>query len=198
MRSSPSAMPPCGGVPYSSASRKKPKRDVGFFVRHAQRSKDFALNVLAMNTDRARSQLGAVEHDVVGQRANFAKRRLGIGDRVETVLELGHVFFMRRSEGMVRRVPALALAIPFKHREIGDPEKPEIFRRVASLLECVVLRRRISARGRAGEIHTSRRSVEGFAPLTRRSPVYRALPASSHRSSGFDLRKLRTRSEISG
>ena len=26
MRSSPSAMPPCGGVPYSSASRKKPKR----------------------------------------------------------------------------------------------------------------------------------------------------------------------------
>ena len=28
MRSSPSAIPPCGGVPYSSASRKKPKRDV--------------------------------------------------------------------------------------------------------------------------------------------------------------------------
>src|SRR6185312_6387639 len=26
MRSSPSAIPPCGGVPYWSASRKKPKR----------------------------------------------------------------------------------------------------------------------------------------------------------------------------
>src|ERR1044071_7064951 len=26
MRSSPRAIPPCGGVPYSSASRKKPKR----------------------------------------------------------------------------------------------------------------------------------------------------------------------------
>src|SRR3954470_21351925 len=28
IRSSPSAIPPCGGVPYSSASRKNPKRDL--------------------------------------------------------------------------------------------------------------------------------------------------------------------------
>src|SRR5690348_18408934 len=27
MRSSPSAMPPCGGAPYSRASRRKPNRD---------------------------------------------------------------------------------------------------------------------------------------------------------------------------
>ena len=27
MRSTPNAMPPCGGVPYSRASRKKPNRE---------------------------------------------------------------------------------------------------------------------------------------------------------------------------
>jgi len=32
MRSRPRAIPPCGGVPYSSASRKKPKRALRFLV----------------------------------------------------------------------------------------------------------------------------------------------------------------------
>ena len=34
IRSRPSAMPPCGGVPYSRASRKKPKRSLASASRH--------------------------------------------------------------------------------------------------------------------------------------------------------------------
>ena len=71
-------MPPCGGVPYSSASRKNPKRDLRLFFGHAQRAEYLALNILAMNTDRARAQLRAIQHHVISQRADFTQRRLRI------------------------------------------------------------------------------------------------------------------------
>ncbi len=63
-------MPPCGGVPYSSASRKNPKRDLASSSRHAEGAEDLALHVLPVDTDGARAQFGAVEHDVVGERAH--------------------------------------------------------------------------------------------------------------------------------
>ena len=104
-------MPPCGGVPYCSASRKKPKRACCSSGRHAQRLEDDALDVLPVNTDGARAQLGAVEHHVVGERAH----RAGIA------LELVHVFVVRRGEGMVRGVPGLLGLVPLEHGEVGDP-----------------------------------------------------------------------------
>ena len=75
-------------MPYSSASRKKPKRERGFFLGHAQRTKDLALNVLAMNTDRARTQFGAIQHHVISQRADFAQRRLGVAVESKLVSSL--------------------------------------------------------------------------------------------------------------
>ena len=110
-------------------------------VAHAERLKDFALNILAMNTDRARPKLGSIQHNVVRQRANFAQRRLGVVHGINIGLELRHFFFVERCEGMVRRSPALLDIVPLEHREIGDPEKSKIFRRVACLLKRFVAHR---------------------------------------------------------
>ena len=44
MRSRPSAMPPCGGVPYSSASRKKPKRELRLLLADVEQREDPALH----------------------------------------------------------------------------------------------------------------------------------------------------------
>ena len=45
---------------------------LGFFVRHTQRAEDLGLDVLAMDTDGAGAELGAVEDDVVGEGADGA------------------------------------------------------------------------------------------------------------------------------
>src|SRR5437763_3325071 len=98
--------------------QKESEAGAGFFVAHAERLKDFALNILAMNTDRARPKLGSIQHNVVRQRANFAQRRLGVVHGINIGLELRHVFFVERCEGMVRRIPALLDIVPLEHREI--------------------------------------------------------------------------------
>src|SRR5205809_7027157 len=115
-----------------------------FFFRHTQRAKSLALNILAMNTDRAGAQLCAVEHQVISQRADLTQRRLGITGRVETGFELSHVLIVQRSEGVMRCVPALALPVPLEHVEIGDPEETEVLCGIAGLdkspmLRCVFL-----------------------------------------------------------
>ena len=115
MRSSPSAMPPCGGVPYSSASRKKPKRSLASSSRHAQRAEDLRLHILAMDTDGARAKLRAVQHDVVRQRAH---RALVVGQPAGL-----DVVLVRRSEGMVRGIPGLGLLVPLVHGKVRDPDE---------------------------------------------------------------------------
>ncbi len=45
---------------------------VGFGVGHAEGVEDLLLDVLAVDTDAARAELGAVQHDVVGERADGA------------------------------------------------------------------------------------------------------------------------------
>src|SRR5439155_11370059 len=94
-----------------------------------------------MNTDRARSQLGPVQHHVIGKGANLAKRRFGIVHRIDVRFELGHVFLMQRSEWMMRRLPALLSFVPLEHGEIRNPEKTKIFFGVAGLLEALMLGR---------------------------------------------------------
>jgi aryl-alcohol dehydrogenase-like predicted oxidoreductase len=44
----------------------------GFFIAHAQRAEYLRLHVLAMDTNRARAQLRAVQHHVIGQRTHRA------------------------------------------------------------------------------------------------------------------------------
>ena len=76
MRSRPSAMPPCGGVPYSSASRKKPNRVARLLVADVQQPEDPALHGRVVDSDAAAADLAAVQHEVVGLRAHLARRRL--------------------------------------------------------------------------------------------------------------------------
>ena len=148
MRSRPSAMPPWGGVPYSSASRKKPKRALAFLIRHAQRTEYLYLHVLAVNTDRARAKLCSVQHDVVSQRANRSR----IGGQPPRL----QIIFVRRSEGMMRRIPRLRLFIPFEEREIRNPEKFVILGG-SLLFECFVP---VGKFLRQGKPHLSRHLVE--------------------------------------
>ena len=68
-------MPPCGGVPYSSASRKNPKRSLRLLVRDPQQLEDQPLQRLVVDSDAAAGDLAAVQHEVVGARPRAA----GIG-----------------------------------------------------------------------------------------------------------------------
>ena len=66
-------MPPCGGVPYSSASRKKPKRARASSSLMPSDAKDLLLHVLAVNADGARAQLEAVHRQVVAVGAHAGR-----------------------------------------------------------------------------------------------------------------------------
>ena len=66
-------MPPCGGVPYSSASTKKPNRSLRLLVRDAEQLEDQALQRLVVDPDAAAADLAAVQHQVVGARAHAAR-----------------------------------------------------------------------------------------------------------------------------
>ena len=66
-------MPPCGGVPYSSASRKKPNRASRVLVRDAEQPEDVPLHVGAVDPDAAAGDLRAVQREVVGARAHRAR-----------------------------------------------------------------------------------------------------------------------------
>ena len=92
-RSNPSAIPPWGGAPDSSAragSRTSPR-----LVRSdRQRAEHALLDVAPVDTDRSARDLRAVEHEIVGLRAST-----DAGSRVELV----EVFPARGGERMVHR-----------------------------------------------------------------------------------------------
>ena len=113
IRSSPSARPPCGGVPYSSASRKKPKRVFACLIAQAEQAEHRGLRLAVMDADAAAAQLPAVQDDVVG----LGQHLPGIG------FEPGQVFLAGRGERVVHRVPAAFISVPVEEREVGDPEQ---------------------------------------------------------------------------
>ena len=88
-------MPPCGGVPYSSASRKKPKRLRASSSLMPSDGEDLLLHILAMDADGAGAELEAIHGEVVAIGADGCR----IGD------EVGHVRLIGRSEGMMRGHP---------------------------------------------------------------------------------------------
>ncbi len=119
MRSRPSARPPCGGVPYSSDSRKKPKRFFASSSRQPEQAEHLGLRLAIVDTNAAAAELPAVEDDVVGLGQHLA--RIG--------LEQVQILFARRGERVVHRVPALLVGVPVEQREVGDPEQlPLAFR----------------------------------------------------------------------
>src|SRR5438067_3217410 len=107
---------------------KEPKSGARFFVGHAESVEDLLLDILTMNTNGTRSQLGSIQHNVVGQSAY----RAGIREQFAEVLLVG------RCERMMRRIPAAFLVVIFEHRKVSDPQEAIVIRR-AGFVECAVL-----------------------------------------------------------
>ena len=148
IRSMPSASPPCGGAPYLSASSRKPKRDSRLLLGDPERGEHLLLDLGAVDTDRPAADLRAVEHDVVGARAQRARILEGAG---------------RRRERVVQRVPALLVRVPLEHREVDDPQQL-----VAALGDQVVAARDLQPQ--LAQATSPRRSGCASATISSRSP----------------------------
>ena len=112
-------MPPCGGVPNSSASTKKPKRAFASSSDMPSSLKISRCSALVVDPDAAAADLAAVEHHVVGARADAARDRTRAAP---ASLSSGAV------NGMVHELPALLVLQPVEHREVDDPEELEAVR----------------------------------------------------------------------
>src|SRR3954470_8137389 len=115
-----------------------------------------------MNTDRTRAKLRAVEHNVIGQRANSARIRL----------KLVHVMLMWRSKWMVRRVPALVRLVILKHGEVSDPGKV-VSALAESHVPVSIFTRQLNAKCAGSLEHAVVRTQPGFFRLQR--------PADKHK-----------------
>ena len=100
--------------PVAQRLEQETERLTGLAGLDAQQFEHRALQVLAVDADRATADLGAVQHQVVGTREPGAR----IGD------ERGGIGIHRRRERMVHRRPAPLPRIPLEHREIDDPQRP--------------------------------------------------------------------------
>src|SRR5439155_26802756 len=80
---------------------------IGLGLTNTEQLEHALLNLALVDTDRAAPDLDAVEHQVVGARAQA--RRL-----IEVT--------RRRREGMVRGIPPLLVGVPEEGRELDDPE----------------------------------------------------------------------------
>ena len=78
----PKAKPPCGGAPYSNGLRKNPNLRSASSSSMPSAAKIRALQIGLVDPDRARAELPAVEHEVVGLRAH--RHRVGL-EQVDVV-----------------------------------------------------------------------------------------------------------------
>ena len=77
MRSIPSAIPPCGGAPYSRRD-EEPEAVLDLLGAQAEHLEDLALLLGIVDTDRAGAELVAVEHHIVVLRAHLHADRESI------------------------------------------------------------------------------------------------------------------------
>ena len=96
-----------GAVPQSF--EQEAETQLLFFGADTQQLENLALDVGAVNADAAAAQLGAVEHQIVALRADFA----------QVAVEQRDVFVPRRGEGVVHRVPELVLFVELEHMDTG-------------------------------------------------------------------------------
>ena len=73
MRSSPNAMPPCGGAPSRNARSIWPNIVLLLLFVHAEHAEHFRLQIRLVNSNAAAADFDAVQDDVVGFRADFAE-----------------------------------------------------------------------------------------------------------------------------
>ena len=144
-RSMPDAIPPCGGAPMRSASRRKPN------LRHrcssrliARRSKIFSWSSGLVDPERAAAEL---------DRRSRRGRTPGESPRRGRSRAEPPVSGSGRGERVMDERPPALLLVPFEQREVGDPE--EASRRRASISSssrprCSAERRRARAQTIAG------------------------------------------------
>ena len=127
-RSMPNANPPCGGAPYWNGLRKKPNLRSASSALMPSSSKMLRLQLGLVDPDRTRTELPAVEHEVVGLAAH--RHRVG----VEQVDVVG----VRLRERVVARLRAAARLVDAdEHREVDDPQvavRPLVHRRAAEVV----------------------------------------------------------------
>ena len=88
-------------------------------VREPEQAEHLGLRLAVMNTNAAAAELPAVEDHIVGLRHHLARLRF----------KHVQIFFTRRGERVVHRVPALLVGVPVEQREVGDPgQLPLAFR----------------------------------------------------------------------
>ena len=89
---------------------------------YAASSEHALLESRLVDTDRTATELGTIQNEVISIGTNL--REILFLVAVEQV----EVLRLRRCERMVHRIETLCLVIPFKQREIHDPERCEHLR----------------------------------------------------------------------
>ena len=134
-RSTPSAIPPCGGAPNLQGIEQEAEFQLLGGVVDAQQCEDLLLHVHAMNTNAPAADLRAVDDDVVG---------LGF-DRFDGgavgAVELGQILVQRCGERVMRADVSLFLFVVLEQREIDDPEPGEFGARLRAACPCAIFRR---------------------------------------------------------
>ena len=85
------------------------------FVTETKEFEYLGLQFFVVDTDGTSTYFDAIDDEVVGIGAHVS----GIG------IELGNVFGLGRSEGVMHGMPAFAFVIPFEGREVENPQGSE-------------------------------------------------------------------------
>ena len=164
-RSSPTAMPPCGGAPKRKRVEQEAESLARFGGGDAEDAEHPLLQLGVVDTDRAAGELDAVEHDVVGERAR--RRRIAVEQR--------QVLGVRMGERVMHGAEAALVRAPLDQRKVGHPQQPVAFGPVTILLgerHAQLTQRRRRARARRGD---QQREV-AFGELRDAPPPLRARP----------------------
>src|SRR5690242_892408 len=102
--------------PVLERFEQEPELGPGLLLAEPQRREHLRLDVRPVYTDRARAELGPVQHDVI--RLGMTVARIG--------RELVEILVLHRRERMVSRDPAVLFVVPLEHREIDHPKEAEI------------------------------------------------------------------------
>ena len=86
---------------------------VDLLLGQTQRLKHLLLQLVVGDADGTAQQLDAVDHHVV---------RLGT-NRTRVAVDIGQALLQRHGKGVMHGKPALALLVPLKERELGDPQE---------------------------------------------------------------------------
>jgi hypothetical protein len=119
--SMPAAKPPCGGVPYSSASRKKPNCERALSGDIPRALKFRCLDVLLVDTDRTAGAFVAIDHGIIRLCPDLAEQMV-LRRVVHRRLEHLKVLIHRRCERMVCGDVGVGLVVVLEHREFGDDQ----------------------------------------------------------------------------